>query len=64
MNVLNRRIFVKTLLATAASSSPAYAAIHKRIALAAVEAETDSVYINIESGDQRLRISPEGAPWQ
>jgi hypothetical protein len=62
MNVLNRRFFVKTLLVAAASSSPAYAALHKGIALPTVEAEDDSAYANIESGDQRLRISPAGAP--
>ena len=62
MNVLNRRFFVKTLLATAASSSPAYAAFHKGIALRKVEAEDDSGYASIESGDQQLRISPVGTP--
>ena len=62
MNVLNRRFFVKTLLATAASSLPAYAAFHEGITLPAAKAEDDSSYANIESGDQRLRISPAGAP--
>ena len=62
MNVLNRRIFVKTLLATAASSSPAYAAFHKGIFAPPVEAEDTSASVTIESGNQRLRISPEGAP--
>ena len=60
MNVLNRRFFVKTLLATAASSLPAYAAFHEGITLPAAKAEDDSTYANIESGDQRLRISPAG----
>jgi hypothetical protein len=62
MNVLNRRSFVKTLLATAASSSPAYAAFHKAkgTVLPSVEAEDASVSTNIESGNQRIRISPAG----
>jgi hypothetical protein len=64
MNFLNRRSFVKTLLATAASSSPAYAAFHKvkGTVLPLVEAEDASVSTNIESGNQRIRISPAGTP--
>jgi hypothetical protein len=62
MSVLNRRIFVKTLLATAASSSPAYAAFHKGTVFHPVEAEDASASTSIESGNQRLRISPVGAP--
>jgi hypothetical protein len=62
MNVLNRRIFVKTLLATAASSAPAYAAFHKGISFASVEAEDASAATNIETENQRLRISPAGTP--
>jgi len=62
MNVLNRRIFVKTLLATAVSSSPAYAALHKGIFDPPVQAEDTSASVTIESGNQRLRISPEGTP--
>jgi hypothetical protein len=62
MNVLNRRIFVKTLLATAASSSPVYAAFHKRIFDSPVDGEDASAFLTIESGNQRLRISPEGTP--
>jgi hypothetical protein len=62
MSILDRRIFVKTLLATAASSSRAYAAFHKGIRDSPVEAEDASNSVTIESGNQRLRISPEGAP--
>jgi uncharacterized protein (DUF1810 family) len=62
MNVLNRRIFVKTLLATAVSSAPAYAASHKRIFFPSVGAEDASASTNIEAGNQRLRISPAGTP--
>jgi uncharacterized protein (DUF1810 family) len=62
MNVLNRRIFVKTLLATAAISGPAYAAFHDGIFDPTVEAEGASASATIESGNQRLRISPAGAP--
>jgi len=66
MNVLNRRIFVKTLLATAASSSQAYAAFHqgkgKGIVFPSFEAEDASAYTSIEAGNQRIRISPAGTP--
>ena len=62
MNVLNRRIFVKTLLASAASSTPAYAALHKGIADSSVGVEDTSAAVTIESGNQRLRTSPEGTP--
>lgn len=62
MNRLNRRIFVKTLLATAASSSPAYAAFDKRVFDPPVQVGDTSAAVTIESGNQRLRISPEGTP--
>ena len=69
MDVLNRRIFVKTLLATAASTSPAYAAFHKasfpkgrRDVLPSREAEDDCSPADIEHGNQRIRLSPTGAP--
>src|SRR3984885_5526498 len=69
MDVLNRRIFVKTLLATAASTSPAYAAFHKasfpkgrRAVLPSREAEDDCSPADIEHGNQRIRLSPTGAP--
>ncbi len=59
MNVFNRRIFVKTLLATAASAAPAHSALHKGIFSRSFAAEDASA--NIEAGNQQLRISPEGA---
>ena len=62
MNPLNRRIFVKTLLATAASSSPAYAVLHNRILASPFATDDTSGYVTLESGNQRLRISLEGAP--
>ncbi|MGA2353751.1 MAG: hypothetical protein ABSG02_04595 [Terriglobales bacterium] len=65
MNVLSRRIFVKAFLATAASSLTAYAAVHK--AEGAVfplpESEETSAGTNLESGNQRIRISPAGTPF-
>jgi hypothetical protein len=61
MNVLDRRVFVKTLLATAASSSSAFATLHKGVALPLAEEEA-SRSTDLESENQRLRISPEGAP--
>src|ERR1700693_2945287 len=69
MDVLNRRIFVQTLLATAASASPAYAAFHKasfpqgrRAVLPPREAEDDCSPADIEFGNQRIRLSPTGTP--
>jgi len=62
MNVLDRRVFVRTLLATAVSSSSAYATFHKGIVFAPVEAEDASGSTDLEAGGQRLRISPAGAP--
>lgn len=59
MNVFNRRIFVKTLLATAVSAAPAHSALHKGIFSPSFAAEDASA--NIEAGNQQLRISPEGA---
>ncbi len=66
MNVLSRRIFVKAFLATAASSLPAYAAVDKAkgaVVLPSLESEETSAGTNIESGNQRIRISPVGTPF-
>jgi hypothetical protein len=62
MNGFNRRIFVKTLLATAVSAAPAPAAFHKGIFFSSFGAEDASNSANIEAGNQQLRISPEGSP--
>jgi len=62
MNVLSRRIFLRTLLATAASSSPAYAALHKGFLAPSLVLDDASAHVTLESGNQRLRISPAGAP--
>jgi len=69
MSALNRRFFVKTLLASAASATPACAAIHKRVAFPATPSDddhfqsaADSASINIDAGTQQLRISPIGSP--
>ena len=60
----NRRFFVKTLLA-AAGAAPAYARLHKNIVLPFAGSKTsadDILSINLDSGTQQLRISPEGSP--
>src|ERR1700722_13834989 len=69
MSALNRRFFVKTLLASAASATPACAAIHKRVAFPVTPSDDDhfqsagdSASINIDAGTQQLRISPVGSP--
>ena len=69
MSALNRRFFVKTLLASAASATPACAAIHKRVAFPVTPSDddhfqsaADSASINIDAGTQQLRISPIGSP--
>ena len=60
MNVLNRRIFVKTLLAAAASSSAAYGALRRGSALSPVAEDNSGA--SIEFGDQKLRVSAAGMP--
>jgi hypothetical protein len=69
MSALNRRFFVKTLLASAASAAPACAALHKGIAFPAAatggdhfESTDDSASLNIDAGNQQLRIAPVGSP--
>src|ERR1700688_886288 len=69
MSALNRRFFVKTLLASAASAAPACAALHKRIAFPATAADGDhsqsagdAASLNIDAGAQQLRIAPIGSP--
>src|ERR1700693_5096334 len=58
MNILNRRGFAKTILATGASSSPAFAALYGGLSCSYTEA--DSSLTNLESGAQQLRLSPVG----
>jgi hypothetical protein len=64
MDHLSRRIFVKTLLATAATSSSAYGAIRsgRRHVFLPTEAREIPGSTNLETRAQRLQISPEGAP--
>ena len=68
MSALNRRFFVKTLLASAASATPACAALHKRITFPATPSDGDhsqstgdSASLNIDAGTQQLRIAPIGS---
>src|SRR5713226_7243948 len=62
MSHLNRRGFMKTLLATAASAAPAYAGSPARIALPSFESDLPSLSTNLENGSQQLRLSPTGSP--
>jgi len=62
MSHLNRRRFMKTLLATAASATPACVYFSERIAWLSPQTETASASTNLENGDQQLRLSPVGAP--
>src|SRR6202795_215144 len=61
MNILNRRGFVKTILATAACSSPAFAALYAGLSFPNYP-DADSSLTNLESGAQQLRLSPVGTP--
>jgi hypothetical protein len=61
MTLLNRRGFVKTIMATAACSSPAFAAFYRGVSFP-TSADTDSFSTNLESGSQQLRLSPVGTP--
>jgi hypothetical protein len=69
MSALNRRFFVKTLLASAASAAPACAALHKRITYPVTPSDGDysqttdeSASLNIDAGTQQLRVAPIGTP--
>lgn len=62
MNGLNRRIFVKTLLATAAYSSSAHAAVRNGFATSDAETNDNPGTTDIELEGQRLRISRAGVP--
>src|SRR2546426_1764489 len=62
MSHLNRRGFMKTLLATAASATPAGVDFSERIAWLSPQTGTASASTNLENGDQQLRLSPVGAP--
>ena len=62
MTLHDRRFFIKTLLATAANASPAYATFQRGTVFPPHEAEDSSAFTNLESGNQQIRISPTGAP--
>jgi hypothetical protein len=60
MSLLNRRSFVKTILATAASGSPASAAFYGGVSFPSpADTNTPSSTI-LENGAQQLRLSPVG----
>ena len=61
MTLVNRRGFVRTILATAASASPAIASLRSGIPSVPAEAAAPATTI-LENGEQQLRISPVGAP--
>jgi hypothetical protein len=61
MNILNRRGFVKAILATAATSSPAFAALYGGLSFPNYP-DADSSLTNLESGAQQLRLSAVGTP--
>src|SRR5260370_10457566 len=61
MTLLNRRGFVKTIVATAACTSPAFATFYGGLPLP-ISADLDSSSPNLESGTQQLRLSPVGTP--
>src|ERR1700736_5874708 len=59
MNLLNRRGFVKTLLATAASASPACASLQREMFYLGL-AQANASSTNLANGEQQLRLSPVG----
>ena len=61
MTLLNRRSFVKTILATAASGSPACARFCGGVSFPTSADSSHSSTI-LESGGQQLRLSPVGTP--
>ena len=62
MTLLNRRSFVKTILATAASSSPACAGFCGGVAFPTSADRSSSSSTILESGAQQLRLSLVGTP--
>src|SRR5216683_524049 len=62
MALLNRRSFVKTVLATAASGSPACSGFYAGVAFPTTADSSSSSSTILESGAQQLRLSPVGTP--
>ena len=62
MTLLNRRSFVKTILATAASGSPACAGFCGGVAFPTSADRSSASSTILESGAQQLRLSPVGTP--
>ncbi len=62
MTLLNRRSFVRTILATAASSSPACARFYGGVCFPFLADTNSSSSAILESGAQQLRLSPVGTP--
>src|ERR1700686_1154200 len=62
MTLLNRRSFVKTILATAASGSPACAGFCDGVAFPTSADRSSASSTILESGAQQLRLSPVGTP--
>ena len=62
MTLLNRRSFVKTILATAASGSPACAGFCGGVASPTSADRSFASSTILESGAQQLRLSPVGTP--
>src|SRR4030081_3369244 len=62
MTLLNRRSFVRTVLATAASGSPVCAGFFGGISFPSPADTNSSSSTILESGAQQLRLSPVGTP--
>src|SRR6266576_1265751 len=62
MTLLNRRSFVKTILATAASGSPACAGFYAGVSIPTSADTSSSSSTILESGAQQLRLSSAGTP--
>jgi len=62
MTLHDRRFFMKSLLVTAASASPAYAALHEATKHSGGPAEGASNHLTLEAGNQQLRFSVLGQP--
>ncbi len=62
MTLLNRRSFVKTILATAASGSPACAGFYAGVSFPTSADTASSSSTILESGAQQLRLSRVGTP--
>ena len=63
MSQFNRRGFMRTLLVTAVGTAPIHAAVANKTAWPFFESDLSASSLDLENGQQQLRISPTGSPF-